>query len=212
MGLAVVVGVLPELFEDDVEGAEWFRKALQSANELLAANGIPTHREPETALPESSRCPIDSYPYSFIHYLRRVYAHVTTDPNWQLRELGSDEDPVSDPVVQRETMRLKSHLLSHSDAEGFYFPVDFEEVLVDGSGKVPGAMVGSSVQLKRELVALAPYLGITLSEGELSDLEAEHLTQAIDAEGAFWIEKCVWLSLFEAARLSLKHGVAICFT
>jgi hypothetical protein len=63
-----------------------------------------------------------------------------------------------------------------------------------------------------ELITLAPYLKIKLQNGELSDSEATRINEELEAEGTFWIEKCVWLSLFEAARLSLKHKSAICFT
>jgi hypothetical protein len=31
------------------------------------------------------------------------------------------------------------------------------------------------------------------------------------SEGPFWTELAVWISLFEAARLSIKHKTAICF-
>lgn len=210
MGLAIAVGMLSDLVENDAEGAEWLREELQSANALLVDQNYPAHVEPETRLPESSRCALDSYPYSFLHYLRRMYAHVARDPNWKPQEVGEGEDPSDDPVLEEETMEMQSHLLCHSDAEGFYFPVDFPEVFFDDD--LPGGMLGSSYQLMRELVTLAPYLGIQLKNGELSDAEAERLNEESESEEGFWIEKCVWLSLFEAARLSLKHKTAICFT
>jgi hypothetical protein len=63
----------------------------------------------------------------------------------------------------------------------------------------------------RELVAVAPSLGIALSNGVLADSEADRINREVEVEGPFWIEKAVWLSLFEAARLSIEHHTAICF-
>lgn len=211
MGLAVTVGMLSDLSEHDPEGAEWLREALRSANSLLAAHGLPMHEEPIIPFDGASRCSLDSYPYSFLHYLRRIYAYVVRDPKWQLQPVEDDEDPADDPVVEEETMQMRSHLLCHSDAEGLYLPIDFEEVLFDEDGSLPGGMLGSTQQLMRELLALASPLGIKLPNGELSDSEASRLNDDVETEGPFWREKCVWLSLFEAARLSLKHKAAICF-
>jgi hypothetical protein len=212
MGLAVAVGMLSDLLENDPEGAEWLKGAIQSANSLLAANGLPAHVEPTIPFEDASRCSLDSYPYSFLHYLRRIYAHVARDPNWLPQPVEDDEDPAEDPLVEEETMQMQSHLLSHSDAEGFYFPIDFEDVIFDDGGSLPGGMLGSTQRLIQELITLAPYLGIKLQNGELSDAEASRLNEESEAQGPFWIEKCVWLSLFEAARLSLKYNAAICFT
>lgn len=213
MGLGVSVGMLADLLENDPEGAEWLREGLQSANALLAANKLPMHVEPETPFSERSRCECDSYPYSCLHYLRRIYAHVLRDPHWEPEPVGEDESPADDPVVEQETNQMRSHLLCHSDAEGFYLPIDFEGVIFDDEGTLPGGMLGSTQRLMEELVVVAPYLEIDLLDGELSDAEAARLNEEAEAEeDPFYIEKFVWLSLFEAARLSLKHKAAICFT
>ena len=73
-------------------------------------------------------------------------------------------------------------------------------------------MLGSSYRLVEELQVVAPVLDIEVDNGELSDVEADRINGLADEEGPFWIEKTVWLSLFEAARLSLKYKVAICFS
>jgi len=63
-----------------------------------------------------------------------------------------------------------------------------------------------------ELAFIAPRLGIDMSGQSLGDAEAERLNQQVAAEvEPFRIEKIVWLSLFEAARLSIEHRTAICF-
>ena len=63
----------------------------------------------------------------------------------------------------------------------------------------------------RELVAVAPALGVALADGRLTDTEAERVNRVVEEQGPFWIELAVWLSLFEAARLSIEHRTAIRF-
>lgn len=131
MGLAVCVGMLAELLEDDPEGAEAFEEDLAEANRVLAAAGLPRHAEPRGPLELDSRASIDGFPYSFIHYLRRAYAHRVLSPDWVATPLPDDADPTADPKIQALLDGSESHLLCHSDAEGFYVPVDFKDVLFD---------------------------------------------------------------------------------
>lgn len=74
-----------------------------------------------------------------------------------------------------------SHLLCHSDCEGFYLPVDFEVVLIDSQDqdRIPGGLLGSSYRLRDELLAIAPALGITVSDGELADAEGDRLNHEV---------------------------------
>lgn len=131
MGLAVCVGMLAELLEEDPEGAEAFEEDLTEANRVLAAAGLPQHTEPRGPLELDSRASIDGFPYSFIHYLRRAYAHRVLSPDWVATPLPDDVDPTEDPKIQVLLDGSESHLLCHSDAEGFYVPVDFKDVLFD---------------------------------------------------------------------------------
>src|SRR6202008_5022884 len=126
---------------------------------------------------QRTRASLMSMPYSFIHYLRRAYAHRAADPAWMAAPLDEDEDPTDDPVLEEETEMLSSHLLCHSDAEGFYVPVDFDDVLFEEAedGELPGGMLGSSYRLLDELVVVAPALGIRLDDGQLSDAEARRI-------------------------------------
>ncbi|EMJ95796.1 hypothetical protein [Leptospira alstonii] len=211
MGLAVVVGILSEDWYDP-ETLDSFRKEFEKVNRLLADNDLPLHKEPERLPVLENRCELDSYPYSYLHYLRRAYAYRVNDPTWMAEPILDSEDPAFDPVVEEETDKFESHLLCHSDAEGFYIPIDFHPVLFEEEkDQILGGMLGSSQGLLEELIFVAPALGIQLKDGELSQSEVDAINSGLGTEEGVWIERTVWLSLFEAARLSIKHGTAICF-
>jgi hypothetical protein len=109
---------------------------------------------------------------------------------------------------------MDSHLLCHSDCEGFYFPVPFENVVIDDKdkGRIEGGLLGSSFQLLEELKAMAPALGIRLENGHLPDSEVDAIRADVESEADLWIERGVWLTFYEAARLSIQHKTAICFS
>jgi hypothetical protein len=155
---------------------------------------------------------IGSFPYSFLHHLRRTYARWKQNPDTPATPCPDDQDPASDPAIEQELYMFDSHLLSHSDCEGFYFPLDFSEIIVDPEeqGRIHGGFLGSSYRLHEELVAMAPALGIN-NAAELSDEEADSIRSCTETESELWIEKATWLTLYEACRLSKQHGTAICF-
>jgi hypothetical protein len=212
MGLAVEVGLLAYLLEDDEEGAEWVRESLADANAVLAELNMPTHSEPEYLPPMDDRSIMSSFPYSFLHHLRRAYARWRQNPGALATACPEDENPASDPAIDEESNAFDSHLLCHSDAEGFYFPIDFSEVIIDENDqdRILGGLLGSSYRLHEELIALAPCLGISSTE-DLSDDAVNDIRAAVVAESELWIEKGVWLTLFEACRLSKLYGTAISF-
>lgn len=205
MGLAVGVGVLADLLEHDEEGAGWLRAQIEKLNRVLAKRGLPPHQEPE-ALPPLEQRSLGSIPYSFLHALRRAYACMRQGEPLRTGELtAEDEDFVLDVAVTF----MDSHLLSHSDAEGFYVPVDFEDPLGDDS--LPGGFAGSTPRLLAELVAVAPLLGIRLQGAQLAPGEAERLSAVEEHTSPLWQELIAWWTLFEAAQLSLAHRTLIVF-
>jgi hypothetical protein len=207
MGLSIVVGALGEL-EDDEEGADWLRGQLALVDEVLRAHGLPGHEEPER-IDARSRAEVAGFPYSWLHTLRRAYAHAVSQPSKPLRPLPPGADGGDDPALRRLQSDRTVHLIFHSDAEGFYVPVDFAKVLVDDG--LPGMMLGSSSRLMVELVRMAPVLGIRLQGANLPDTEANAINEDAHDQPPFFRERTVWLNLFEAARLSLETGAAIVF-
>ena len=117
-----------------------------------------------------------------------------------------------DPVLDEAQDMFDSHLICHSDCEGFYFPIVFDEVIfADDEHALLGGMLGSSYKLREELVTVAPALGIFLLGEVLSDEEAERINARIDAEDGLERELMAWLAAYEACRLSIEHKTAIVF-
>jgi hypothetical protein len=205
MGLAIGVGVLADLLQNDREGADGMRQRITELNHVLEKNNLRPHQEPEK-VPAFRTRSVRSYPYSFLHYLRRGYACVVDKAPVRTGDYTDDDDVfVADVTVSL----MDSHLLSHSDCEGYYVPQSFSDPLCDDA--LPGGFAGSCQQLLRELARLAPALGIRLEEGRLAPGEADRLADIDEAKDALWREKIVWFSLFEAATFSVKHRTLLVF-
>lgn len=212
MGLAVQVGMLVDLLNIDPAGAEWLREEFEVANRVLRAHNLPRHFEPESLPPLKNRCSLIGYPYSCLHHLRRVYAHRMLDSSWIAAPLPRHIKAAEDKCLLKAYSHLQSHLLNHSDADGMYLPIDFKDVLIDRQDGLNGRMLGSSYRLYEELVFVAPALNIRIHEGRLSDDQAQEIDKLRDLGEGLATEKTVWLSLFEAARLSIEYKTAIVFT
>lgn len=213
MGLAICVGMLADLLEGDTEGAQYLEGDFAVANRVLAAAGLPAHVEPREPMQFDSRASLGGFPYSFIHYLRRAYARRVTSPDWIATPMPEGADPMQDPEIQHPLETFESHLLWHSDAEGFYLPIEFDPVLFaqDDTTGLPGGMLGSSHRLREELVRVAPALGIALTDGQLSDEEASRIDALVHHDDGLYREYAAWLLLYESARLSIAHKTAIVF-
>jgi hypothetical protein len=209
MGLAISIGVLADLIKHDPEGAEWVRADFEQVNRVLSKCNLPAHTEPEILPTLESRKKAGGFPYPFLHFLRRAYARVKADPGRQPAPVPEGQDPADDPVYREIESDFDSHLICHSDAEGYYVPIDFEEVIFDA--RVRGGMLGSTIRLMGELITVAPYIDIPLSDGYLSDETAELLSLESEYSSPFWVERLVWFVLYENARLSIEHKTAIRF-
>ena len=230
MGLTIEVGALATLLEDDAEGARYIEEQLGKVNAVLRDAGLPQHDEPRTLGPEH-RWSADMWGYSGLHYLRRIAAHLAFGR--PLPPPGTDED-TDDPLIDRyiadvgvddagwlkrmvrmpRPRRDFDHLIIHGDAEGFYMPFDFAEVLdTDPALEIAGGLIGSSVRLLRECDRLASALGIP----DDIDSEDEALWEAADAQGEgegwrrYGVEAFTCVRLREAARQSVASGSVIVF-
>jgi hypothetical protein len=228
MGLAIEVGFLADMIENDDEGAEWFRDDLKRLNQYLVNTGLQPHIEPE-------QCPVYSsamWGYSGLHYLRRIAAHLDLCGN--LPEPG-DKDASRDAIVQeyyaplekpssslfrrlfgkKQVPRTYDHLMLHSDAEGYYLPRDFAHVLFPPSNyDIPGGMVGSSHRLLTETRQLAKALRLPLD----MDPEDDEIWKAADSQGEgdlvwkrYGVESFTCLRLYHAAMHFINHSSVIVF-
>src|SRR5262249_35857645 len=124
MGLSISVGALVFALEHDPESADDLRRELAEVNRVLRANGLPEHHEPETLPPLQSRFRHVGQPYDWLHYLRRAVAHAILGKR-TLKPAGRRREPSEDPAYDRVLCSSDSHVVCHSDCEGFYVPVDF---------------------------------------------------------------------------------------
>ncbi|MBX9692136.1 MAG: hypothetical protein K2Z81_07115 [Cyanobacteria bacterium] len=220
MGLAVTVGILNELKNSDEEAYEFYRHQFTLLNVLLAENNLPPHNEPV----EIAGFGCEMYGYSGLHYLRRIAAHLLVEgacPEPCTDDPTGDHayDECYDYIATYQDARSKEemrfdHLLCHSDAEGYYLPIEFDEVLYDLDDLgVVGVQVGSSVVLARECIALAAVLGLPAD----IDPADEKLFLNCDQQGtgsgwhSYGIESYSCIQLLAAARHSVTTGAAMVF-
>lgn len=208
MSLMTVVGYLDT--PDDDKGRRWFQDQLKTINEVLVDHGFSAHTEPEHLQPISSAQPWSEIGYSSLHALRRVAAYRALDRHYVATPFPESARAADDPAIAKVGAQTDSHLLCHSDAEGFYVPIDFPKVLIDE--RIAGAYLGSSVRLAHELVLVAPALEIELDrDGRLTPQEAQRLYALTEREDGLFRELTGWLDLYEAARLSIAQKSAIVF-
>jgi hypothetical protein len=226
MGLALMVGMLGDALEHDPDARGYYREQFGAVSALLERSGLPPHLEPDSCESWDG----EMFSYSGLHYLRRLAAHL------ELRgelPVPGDEQASKDPVLaayydiadgkarglKRLLGRAKprrqtfDHLILHSDAEGYYVPVDFESVLYGELEAIAGGMVGSSQRLLRECVRLRDALQVP----EEIDPDGESLMEGVDSqgEGVGWqryaVESFSCVRLIHAARLSIERRAAIVF-
>ncbi|HEY9732341.1 MAG TPA: hypothetical protein V6C89_10540 [Drouetiella sp.] len=218
MGLSLCVGMLADLLKNDEEGAAWLQNNLQSVNEFLASKNLKAHVEPRDCKVFSC----DMFGYSGLHYLRRLAAHL--DLYKKLPEPGDESAPDDKELEEYFDMfdpdsppRAFDHLILHSDAEGFYLPQDFDSVLFPPeSMEIPGGMIGSCPQLKKECERIAKELELPLD----TDPESDELLEATEDQGQdnskkylrYGIESYSLLNLYNASVHAIETGAALVFT
>lgn len=213
MGLNIVVGILAEA-EDEYAG--YVRAQFAVIGELLDRAGAGPWAEPE--LNARDVLEGDMWGYSGLHTVRRLAVH--------LAETGTLPDPLEeahraadDPLLRKAYTEFPGgtagpfdHLINHSDCEGYYVPVDFEQVIADDS--LAGGYLGSSVRLLAETRRIATALGLP----EDLDPDSEEVFDACGADTPpaegwhrYGIESYGCLRLIHAAKHSIATGAVIAF-
>jgi hypothetical protein len=238
MGLTVAVGLYAQNIAEDEEEAQFLDESFLHLNQVLAENGMQSHIEPRI-IPNDEYFEAGMMGYNGLHALRRLAAYLSTKGQLpQPAEYGAySDDPVYIEFNRAHERYLESpmsngfmglfkkkispppfqHLFMHSDAEGFYVPQSFNEVIVDWTQPQRpglGMMVGSSTKLLEECEALAKSLKLPAG----FDPESEEFSDILEvppATGEPWqilaVEAHTLANLANAARASLKLGAAVQF-
>lgn len=236
MGLNIIVGYLDDLLKHDEEGASWHRQVLDDLNLVLVEAGEAPHHEPEAI--EGGSQSWESYGYSGLHHVRRLAAWLTI--NRCLPPKCAYEEAADDAVLAQfyhnheEYLRRGfkkglfgflrrerppfSHLMLHSDAEGFYLPRVLTEVVFDQHAPQRdgiGGMVGSAQILLAECRELAQALSIPAG----LDPESEEVYENVEAppsNGEPWqclpVETFVITRLIAACERSLETKALVVFS
>lgn len=231
LGLSLSVGYLADVLSGHPEGSSEVTSYFARLNEALVAAGYKPHREP-VELDESLWFSCDMWGYSGLHHLRRIAAHAAFGlPMPPPVAKGAKDDPVlkryytevtrAPSLVARlfgsrsaDGLRYQ-HLIVHSDAEGYYAPQDFPNVIYPAESlKIPGGMIGSVPRLYEECRALAKLLEIP----DGLDAESDEVLEAVENPGSgtvhwqrYGIESFSCMRLLAACQASLNTGAAIVF-
>ncbi len=209
--IAFSVGAFAYCQIHDPEGAAHLRKALASANRTLKANGFPRHVEPKELPPIPERFDVGSLPHGWFDRLRRAVAYARNCPK-KFKPLRKGKDAAQDDWVVQELCSLESHLICHSDCDGLYVPVDFDDPLYsENKNDIAYLGLGSSLVGLRELVMVAPLLDIGLEEGHLDDKLGRRICREKEGGHPFEIERKTWLAFFEVFTQSIEYKSAVVF-
>lgn len=211
MGLYVSVGQFAEALNNDPEGAAVIEQDLILINKALKENNLSEHSEPLTKSPKFNEEIIDSFPYDYWHRLNRLYAHIVADPTKEAF-IFPEGRASADPITMDQVLRMNSHLLTHSDCEGYYVPVEFIKPIFGDRNITGGGIFGSSQRLMQELLVIAPRLGVHQANGNaLPTSTLKKLNAKIENDPDENSELLVWVAVYEAARLSIAHKTLISF-
>jgi hypothetical protein len=226
MGLDAIVGAFRQL-ELDPEGLKYHRDMFARLSITVREAGLPPYVEPED-LPEENTWSARIGSYGMLHHLRRLAAYIdagrplpepiddraSSDLVLKARHEGVNPSPSVWARIFGKNKPPRSifpHLIDHSDAEGYYLPIDFPEPLVPtGKLEVPGGFVGSSVRLLDECQRLAALLELPPD----ADPESSEFDEPTES-GPLWqrhaIASYVCLQLIAGARASVNARAAMVF-
>lgn len=240
MGLTVAVGLYAQNLADDDEDADFLGEPFEMLNAVLAEHGMAPHAEPR-AIPHDRYFEAQMWGYGGLHALRRLAAFLVlkgTFPPLGASYESYADDPVAVQFGQLHERYLLNrdkrkflglfgrpparprfqHLVLHSDAEGFYLPRSFDEVIVDFTQPQRpglGMMIGSSVALLEECRDLADALHLPDDVDPESDSFLE-LMDSPNIDGPLWkaypVEAHSLLNLRKACKASLDLHAVIQFT
>lgn len=240
MGLTVAVGLYAQnLAENDADTA-FLNEPFDMLNAVLAEQDMSRHDEPP-AIPNDRYFEAQMWGYGGLHALRRLAAFHSLQGRLPPPSTSYDSyaaDPVAAQFAQLHHHYLLNrdkrkflgifggppprpkfqHLVLHSDAEGFYLPRRFDDVIVDFSEPQRpglGMMIGSSAVLLDECSELANMLDLPAGLDVESDAFLD-LMETPNFDGPLWqrypVEAHSLANLRAACKASLDLGAVIQFT
>jgi hypothetical protein len=237
MGLTVTVGILADLLVRGKEGAASVERELMAVNTALKAAGYRRHKEPTKCEVWSARV----YGHSGLHALREVAGQLASnEPLRRDKAITGQDTPAAErhfaDILERvlgapvpgllgrlfggaePKLPKYAHIAFHSDAHGYYVPVNFGVPLFpsemeDGTKHI--WPLGSSHKLLDETTRVARALEIP-NGMRYDDTELRRwLEGPDDPPEALWqihnIAAYSCLLLQEAAKLSIAKKAAIHF-
>jgi hypothetical protein len=204
MGLGLEVGILAGLLEMDKEGYAHYKEQFQVVRQVLSNSAQANHVEPEEV---EGIFTCDMAGYSPLHCLRCVGAHLALGRSFPPPgNLDAYKDPVLTEYHQRfrngDKLRFQ-HLILHSDAEGFYVPVDFELVIDAQSMHLAGGWLGSTQRLQAECQQIEALLNASYPPVRKSWWSRE--------PAQYGPERFAIHQLLQACEASLRMKAAIVF-
>ncbi|HEY3330237.1 MAG TPA: hypothetical protein VGK19_09475 [Capsulimonadaceae bacterium] len=225
MGLTIAVGIL-DMLDDDEEMVESFVAEFDAISELLPQpNSFEEHSLGDESADASYEC--DLVGYGALHKLRRIAAHIDETGEVPPPMSNAQSDPLLERYYANKGQKIPDlgepydpaqgfqHLIWHSDAEGYYVPVDFAVVIVAPDAlQITGTLIGSSQRLLDACERLATVLGIPPGL-TADDPDVWHAVENWSADATGWrrypVETHTCCALREAAKASVGTGCAIVF-
>jgi hypothetical protein len=239
MGLTIAVGLYAQQLADGEEDDDMLRESFELLNAVLAENSMPRHDEPRH-LHAGEFFEASLVGYGGLHALRRMAAYLALNGTLPpplpygahaddavLGKFNALHDAYANWSRKSVLMRLFGtrptkpafqHLIMHSDAEGFYIPRVFDDVIIDWTTPPRpglGMMIGSTAMLEEECRTLAREIELP----DEFDPDADQFAELLDApplEGHPWqrlpIEAHTLAHLLAACEASKSLGAAIHFT
>lgn len=231
MALALQTGVLAQLYTEDETQYIAIQKELNQVGDFLNKNGVAhTFQEP-TQLPNDRIWSTDMYGYSGLHYLRRVAAYLflekrlpppgdwssSNDPilvQYFEQYFGGNITTLTKQFLTRKKVFPFEHLIIHSDTDGYYFPIDFQRVIVTNDSELCGGFIGSTYRLIEELQQLTQVLQLDLNR-TIDDIAlydaAENQGNGSELWEQYGVESFTCLKLYKGCLESIENRCVLAF-